>query len=148
MFLKNFSETLLFGKRFAKKLTRNSIVLLKGPIGSGKTSLVQGIAKGLNISENITSPTFALAHHYNSGIINLIHMDLYRLEDSHSAKELFLEEEEELQINQGIMIIEWPELIIPIIDSYWLIEISYANNDGRNYKVQEPQISKNLRTFE
>tara|TARA_Y100001968_G_scaffold331695_1_gene387256 strand:- start:4026 stop:4448 length:423 start_codon:yes stop_codon:yes gene_type:complete len=139
VFLKNLSETILFGKNFAKKLKPYSILLLKGPIGAGKTSLVQGIAEGLSITESITSPTFALSHHYFSGKIPLIHMDFYRVENSLSAEELFLEEEEELSENGGVMIIEWPELILPIINSYWLIEICYGKEFGRYYKIIDNQ---------
>ena len=135
MFLENLSETILFGKEFAQRLKPFSILLLKGPIGSGKTSFVQGIAEGLSIDESITSPTFALSHHYYSGKLPLIHMDLYRLKDSVSAEELFLEEEEELNQNGGIMIIEWPELIIPIIEIYLLVEFSYGKEFGRFYKI-------------
>ena len=135
MFLENLSETILFGKEFAQRLKPFSILLLKGPIGSGKTSFVQGIAEGLSIDESITSPTFALSHHYYSGKLPLIHMDLYRLKDSLSAEELFLEEEEELNQNGGIMIIEWPELIIPIIEIYLLVEFSYGKEFGRYYKI-------------
>ncbi len=144
MLLKNLEDTILFGKNFAKKITPKSIVLLKGPIGAGKTSLVQGVGKGLKVKEVITSPTFALSHHYETGLIPLIHMDLYRLESSTSAKELFLEEEEELEFNKGVLFVEWPELIIPIIDQYWLIEISYADKFARNIEVYEPNVSKNL----
>ena len=135
MFLENLSETILFGKEFAQRLKPFSILLLKGPIGSGKTSFVQGIAEGLSIDESITSPTFALSHHYYSGKLPLIHMDLYRLKDSLSAEELFLDEEEELNQNGGIMIIEWPELIIPIIEIYSLVEFSYGKEFGRHYKI-------------
>tara|TARA_B100000609_G_scaffold141446_1_gene113555 strand:+ start:446 stop:868 length:423 start_codon:yes stop_codon:yes gene_type:complete len=135
VFLENLSETILFGKEFAQRLKPFSILLLKGPIGSGKTSFVQGIAEGLSIDESITSPTFALSHHYYSGKLPLIHMDLYRLKDSLSAEELFLEEEEELNQNGGIMIIEWPELIIPIIEIYLLVEFSYGKEFGRFYKI-------------
>ena len=95
MFIENLKETLKLGEKLSKKLKPQSIVLLQGPIGAGKTSFVQGIAKGLSISEDITSPTFALSHHYNSGKIPLIHLDLYRLENSSSAKEFFFSEEEE-----------------------------------------------------
>ena len=77
MFVENLKETLNLGERLSHKLTPQTIVLLQGPIGAGKTSFVQGIAKGLSISEDITSPTFALSHHYNSGKIPLIHLDLY-----------------------------------------------------------------------
>ena len=144
MFVENLIETINLGEEFSKKLNSQSIVLLKGPIGAGKTSFVQGIAKGLSISENITSPTFALSHHYNSGKIPLIHLDLYRLEDIDMAKEFFLTEEEEAQQNKAILIIEWPELIESLIENFWNIDISYAKNYGRNYKIREP---KNFLTF-
>ena len=143
MFLKNSSDTILLGKNFAKKLNPKSIILLKGPIGAGKTSFVQGIGQGLSIKEIITSPTFALSHHYHSGVMPLIHMDLYRIENELSAKELFLEEEEELELNQGILIIEWPDLILPIVDNYWLIEISYADQIGRYFHISESKFSRN-----
>ena len=139
MILKNLEETIKFGHNFSLKLKAKSIILLKGKIGAGKTSLVKGIADGLQIKENITSPTFALSHHYNSGKIPLIHMDLYRLENTLSAKELFLEEEEELEQNNGIMVIEWPEKIISMIDEYWLIEINYSEGSSRILKIYDPQ---------
>ena len=105
MFVGNFKETLNLGKKLSHKLNPQSIVLLKGPIGAGKTSFVQGIAKGLSISEDITSPTFSLSHHYNSGKIPLIHLDLYRLGNISSAKEVFFSEEEDAIQRQAILVI-------------------------------------------
>ena len=144
MFVKNLTETLNLGEKLSQKLNPQSIVLLQGPIGAGKTSLVQGIAKGLSISEDITSPTFALSHHYHSGKIPLFHLDLYRLENFSSAKEFFYSEEEEALQSQAILVIEWSELIEPLIENFWKIEISYAKNYGRHYVVKDP---KNLLTF-
>ena len=144
MFVENLKETLILGEKLAQKLNPKSIVLLQGPIGAGKTSLVQGIAKGLSISEDITSPTFALSHHYNSGKIPLIHLDFYRLENSSLAKEVFLSEEEEAIQNKSILVIEWPELIEPLIENFWKVEICYAKNFGRHYEIRDP---KNLLTF-
>ena len=138
MLLKNLEETIKFGHNFSQELEAKSIILLKGKIGAGKTSFVKGIAEGLQIKENITSPTFALSHQYNSGKLPLIHMDLYRLDDTSSAQELFLEEEEELEQNNGIMVIEWPEKIISIVDKYWLIEINYLDDSGRILKIYDP----------
>ena len=145
MFIGNLTETIKLGKEFAQELNPTSIVLLQGPIGAGKTSFIQGIAEGLSISEDITSPTFALSHHYNSGKIPLVHLDLYRIENNLMAKEIFIAEEEESYINKAIMVIEWPELIQPIVNNFWKIEISYAKNCGRNYKIWDP---KNSLTFE
>ena len=144
MFIENLKETLNLGEKFSQKLNPQSIVLLQGPIGAGKTSFVQGIAKGLSISEDITSPTFALSHHYNSGTIPLIHLDLYRLENISSARDFFFSEEEEAIQRKAILVIEWPELIEPFIKNFWKIEISYAKNCGRNYEIRDP---KNLLTF-
>ena len=138
MLIKNLEETIKFGHDFSIELKAKSIILLKGQIGAGKTSLVKGIAEGLQIKENITSPTFALSHHYNSGKLPLIHMDLYRLEETSSAQEIFLEEEEELEQNNGIMVIEWPEKIISLVDEYWLIEIKYSEGSGRILKIYDP----------
>ena len=139
MFVENLTETLNLGEKLSQKLNPKSIVLLQGPIGAGKTSFVKGIAKGLSIYEDITSPTFALSHHYNSGKIPLIHLDLYRLENVDMAKEVFLSEEEEAQENQAILVIEWPELIQSLIENFWKIEISYAKNYGRNYVIRDPK---------
>jgi len=145
VFIGSLKETIQFGRKFARGLNPKSIILLEGPIGAGKTSFVQGIADGLCIEEDITSPTFALSHHYYSGNTPLIHMDLYRLENSSMAKEFFISEEEEAIQNEAIMIIEWPELIKPLLSNFWKIEISYDKNFGRNYKIWDP---KNSLTFE
>ena len=144
MFVENLNETLNLGVKLSQKLNSQSIVLLKGPIGAGKTSFVQGIAKGLSISEDITSPTFALSHHYTSGEIPLIHLDLYRLENISSAKEVFYAEEEEALQTQAILVIEWPELIENLIENFWKVKISFAKNCGRDYEIRDP---KNLLTF-
>ena len=144
MFVGNLTETLNLGKKLSQQLNPQSIVLLQGPIGAGKTALVQGIAKGLSITEDITSPTFALSHHYKSGKIPLIHLDLYRLKTIASAREVFYFEEEEALQNNAILVIEWPELIEPVIENFWKVEISYAKNCGRHYEIRDP---KNLLTF-
>ena len=141
MFVENLTETILLGKEFAQKLDPKSIVLLEGPIGSGKTSFVKGIAEGLLITDQVTSPTFALSHHYKSGKIPLIHLDLYRLENKFSAIEFFAEEEEEANEIGAILVIEWPQLIKSFIDKYWKIEINYNEDFGRNYTIWDPKNS-------
>jgi len=144
VFVENLKETLNLGEKLSQNLNPQSIILLQGPIGAGKTSFVQGIAKGLSISEDITSPTFALSHHYNSGEIPLYHLDLYRLKNISSAKEFFFSEEEEALQSKAILVIEWPELVEPVIENFWKIEISYAKKYGRDYEIRDP---KNLLTF-
>ena len=68
-------------------------------------------------------------------------MDLYRLDESLIAQEFFASEEEEAIENESKMVIEWPELIKPVLNNFWEIEISYATNLGRNYKIWEPRNS-------
>ena len=71
--------------------------------------------------------------------------DVYkRQENISSAKEVFFSEEEEAIQKKAILVIEWPELIEPVIDNFWKIEISYAKNFGRHYEIRDP---KNLLTF-
>ena len=82
------------------------VICLNGELGSGKTVFVKGFAKALGIQETITSPTFSLVKEYHDGEMPLFHMDVYRMEDS---KENFGLDD---YLNQeGICIIEWPEMI-------------------------------------
>ena len=93
------------------------LLLLQGDLGAGKTCLVQGLAEGLGITESVTSPTFALSQHYEGRLeaaegpcsTFLVHLDLYRLEQSAAADELFLQEEEEARALGAVLAVEWPE---------------------------------------
>ena len=106
-----------------------SVLLLSGDLGAGKTCLVQGLAEGLGISEPITSPTFALAQHYEGQLADgtataLVHLDLYRLEQPTSADELFAQEEEEAAALGGLVAVEWPQrLTLPPTGS-WHLELT------------------------
>ena len=136
--LKDLSETIALGGFLNLWIPDLELLLLKGPLGAGKTSLVKGFAAKLGIKDEITSPTFALAHHYTSGNKPLIHMDLYRLNNKASANELFLQEEEEAKQMKAVMIIEWPErLSLKLKDAYKL-NLTYINPNGRKAQLQRP----------
>ena len=122
----------------ARALPAGSILLLIGPLGAGKTSLVQGLAEGLGIDEPITSPTFALAQHYPQGTPRLIHLDLYRLEQPSSADELFLQEEEEAIAAEALMAVEWPERLGLKLPEAWQLELSHQGN-GRRAQLIAPR---------
>ncbi|MEK6560783.1 MAG: tRNA (adenosine(37)-N6)-threonylcarbamoyltransferase complex ATPase subunit type 1 TsaE, partial [Nitrospirota bacterium] len=80
---KSTDQTLRLGERLAKYLRRGDILCLEGELGSGKTTLIKGIAKGLRIApEKVNSPTFVLMNAYH-GRLPLYHFDLYRLEEIH-----------------------------------------------------------------
>ena len=132
-------STVSLGSTLTKKFPDLSILLLNGPLGAGKTTLVKGIAKSLKIQETITSPTFPLSQHYPSGSPPLIHLDLYRLEDAKAANEFFLLEEEESKDMGALMVIEWPErLSLPMNDA-WIGKIQYSSeNNGRFFQLIPP----------
>ena len=77
--LSDAQATIELGRYLAANLTAGTVLLLEGDLGSGKTTLVQGIAQALGISETILSPTFTLICEYLDGYIPLYHLDLYRL---------------------------------------------------------------------
>lgn len=129
--LGDLAATLEFGAALAKQLTSGALVLLKGPLGAGKTCLVQGMAQALNINEPITSPTFAIAQHYPQGSPPLIHLDLYRLDDRAAADEIFCQEEEEARRMKAIMVVEWPERLGLEITSAWQLELCYFKESQR-----------------
>ena len=138
-----------FGESLANQLRYTKILLLDGPLGAGKTSLVKGIAKGLGINEPITSPTFALAHHYLTGTRALLHLDLYRLEDETAANALFIEEEEISNQLNGLIVIEWPSRLNLVIDDACRMRISYLSNEGREVElISSSKDSKNVCTSE
>ena len=131
--------TMLLGSMLTKKFPNLRILLLNGPLGAGKTTLVKGIAKSLKIQEPITSPTFPLSQHYLSGLPPLIHIDLYRIEDTNSANEFFLQEEETSNSIGALMVVEWPERLSLQIPDAWRGHLAYsATNNGRLFKLIPP----------
>ena len=99
---------------------------------------MQGLAEGLAITEPITSPTFALAQHYPQGTPQLVHLDLYRLEQPASADELFLQEEEEARVAGALMAVEWPERLGLDLPEAWCLELSHRE-DGRLAQLTLPR---------
>ena len=137
-FLETLETTRALGEQLALALPSRAILLLQGPLGAGKTSLVQGIAQGCGIDEPITSPTFALAQHYPQGQPPLVHLDLYRLEVPGSADELFLQEEEESGTLGALMAVEWPERLGLNLPEAWRLELCHAG-DGRRAQLTPPR---------
>ena len=147
--LENHASTIKFGESLAQELSSIKVLLLEGPLGAGKTSLVKGIGKGLRISEQITSPTFALSHHYLQGKRALFHLDLYRLEEPSAANELFLQEEEMSNQCNGLLVIEWPSRLTIAIDNACKIRIIYLANEGREIQIlSSSNETKSLSTAE
>ena len=136
--LETLETTRALGRGLAQRLPKGAILLLEGPLGAGKTSLVQGLALACGICEPITSPTFALAQHYPQGQPPLVHLDLYRLEAPGSADELFLQEEEEAQAMGALMAVEWPERLGLELTEAWRLDLSYLKT-GRRAQLTPPK---------
>ncbi len=138
--LDDLEATKNLGRMLAACLKPLDIVLLQGPLGAGKTSLVQGLAEALGIQEPITSPTFALAQHYPEGTPPLIHLDLYRLEQAVAADDLFLQEEEEASALGALLVVEWPERLSLALPDAWRFDLHYAPGGGRTISLQSPKV--------
>lgn len=102
---KSAGETRALGERIAGQLRQGDVLLLEGDLGAGKSELTRGIARGLGVTETVTSPSFTILNVYESGRCPLYHFDWYRLE---SADELYELGMDEYLGGDGIAVIEWP----------------------------------------
>ncbi len=132
-------STMSLGSTLTKKFPDLSILLLYGPLGAGKTTLVKGIAKSLKIQEPITSPTFPLSQHYPCGYRPLVHLDLYRIDEPNAANEFFLQEEEESICMGALMVVEWPERLSLKMTDAWRGKLEYSiENQSRFFQLIPP----------
>ena len=101
-------ETTDLGRQLAAELKPGSIVLLRGDLGAGKTTMVKGIVEGFNAAEAeaVTSPTFTLIHEYRGPHVTLYHIDLYRIDTQRELDTLALDD---LMTPESILLIEWGE---------------------------------------
>jgi len=100
-------ETISFGERIATSLQKGDVVSLTGELGSGKTTLIQGICKGLGVKRYVTSPTFVLVNIYQ-GRVPVYHLDLFRLRGVQDLEGIGYED---YLYGQGVALIEWAEKI-------------------------------------
>lgn len=144
----SLEETLSLGKNIGKMLNAGAIIALTGDLGSGKTSFVQGLAKGLDISERyyITSPTFTLINEY-PGRYRLFHIDLYRIEDPLELDELGFYE---IIDSNSVIAIEWADKLLDEFTSGYLdIKFKILNDQSRRititaYGQENTNLIKNL----
>ena len=101
-------ETTAFGRTLTRLLAPPKLVLLRGDLGAGKTTLVKGIAAGFEAAseEDVTSPTFTLVHEYHGPYANLYHIDLYRVDTPRQLETLGLDD---LLAADSVLLIEWGE---------------------------------------
>lgn len=101
-------ETVALGRTLAAMLAPPKLVVLRGDLGAGKTTLVKGIAEAFHAAsrEDVTSPTFTLVHEYRGPKVNLFHIDLYRIETASALETLGLDD---FMGENNLLLIEWGE---------------------------------------
>jgi len=128
-------ETIAFGRTLAELLAPPKLILLRGDLGAGKTTLVKGIAAAFKAAaeEDVTSPTFTLVHEYRGPRANLYHIDLYRIDTPRELETLGLDD---LRDENSILLIEWGEKF-PHLQRKRDVEISLEREgeSGRRIRI-------------
>ncbi|MGQ9843335.1 MAG: tRNA (adenosine(37)-N6)-threonylcarbamoyltransferase complex ATPase subunit type 1 TsaE [Spirochaetota bacterium] len=128
-------ETFSIGVELGKGAKPGEIFALIGNLGTGKTILAKGIAKGLGIDEEITSPTFTLLEVYESDT-PLYHFDLYRISDNTELENLFFEE---YWFGNGVSVIEWADRAMKRLPKdIYIITLEYIDKNRRKITVEYP----------
>lgn len=133
-FSRSPDQTRRVGMRLGKVLRTGDVICLQGELGSGKTTLVQGIAQGWGSVDSVSSPTFILVNMYRDGNQKkLFHMDAYRLDSTPEAEELDLD----TMLAQGALIIEWPERMEKLIpgERLW-VQLEYVDEEEREMRFK------------
>ena len=126
------AETFALGEEIGKNASPGDIFTLDGDLGTGKTVIAQGIAKGLGIKDTVNSPTFTIMQVYDDGRLPLYHFDVYRISDPDEMLEIGFEE---YLYGDGVTLVEWAELIDPLIpDCAHHIRIEKDNEISFDYR--------------
>lgn len=125
---KSAAQTRKLGFELAKKIKNGGVVCLSGGLGAGKTTFIQGLARGLGIKQRVNSPTFIVARRYKLKDKFFYHVDLYRLTSLEEAKAIGIEE---MWDNNNVVVIEWPEIIEKILPKHIKVEFIIKNQNER-----------------
>jgi tRNA threonylcarbamoyladenosine biosynthesis protein TsaE len=129
IFSRSPEQTRRVGMRLGGLLQPGDVICLQGELGAGKTTLVQGLAQGWGSLDDVSSPTFVLVNIYRRpDLSSLFHLDTYRLESIPEAEELDLDN----MLMQGPLVIEWPEMLKPILpDEHLWVQLTYQDEEQR-----------------
>jgi tRNA threonylcarbamoyladenosine biosynthesis protein TsaE len=128
-------QTEALGAEIAAELSLGDIVLVRGELGAGKTTLVRGAARALGVSDPVTSPTFAIGHRYQGSGVTVSHLDLYRLAGLHEEEPALLDD---YLGPTRIAFVEWPRQESPELrDARLLVTLTHQGADNRRIEVRE-----------
>ena len=130
-FTHSADETTALGYKIGKKLKKGDIIAMQGTLAAGKTTITKGIAQALDISEEITSPTFCLISEYY-GNMPLYHMDVYRLDGTEDFINLGVDD---MLYGDGVCIIEWSEKIMDELPKNTII-LRILPQDDNSRKIE------------
>jgi tRNA threonylcarbamoyladenosine biosynthesis protein TsaE len=128
-------ETIALGRTLAEMLAPPKLVLLRGDLGAGKTTLVKGITAAFEAAaeEDVTSPTFTLVHEYRGPRANLYHIDLYRIDTQRELETLALDD---LRTKDSVLLIEWGEKFPRLLRERDVeISLERVSENGRKIKI-------------
>jgi tRNA threonylcarbamoyladenosine biosynthesis protein TsaE len=122
-------DTRAVGEALASLLVPRDAIALSGELGAGKTTLVQGVARGLGVQDIVVSPTFTLVREYR-GRLDLTHVDVYRLEREQDVLDLGLEEIGE---GEAVLVVEWGDAVAALLPADRLdVELTTVDPTGRS----------------
>ena len=125
------AETRALGEKLASLFRPGDIILLIGELGTGKTVLAKGVARGLGVKENILSPTFTLLKEY-AGKVPLYHLDAYRLHGAGDLYELGLEE----YLEEGVLLVEWGDRVYEFFKEDFLeVRMDFTGDESRSIRL-------------
>lgn len=128
-------ETQAIGERLGARLTAGAVVACTGELGAGKTCFLQGLARGLGVTTEVTSPTFVLVNHYR-GRLPVYHLDAYRTGSLAELVELGLEE---MLHGDGVTVIEWADKLRPLLPACTIhVGIEGLGDEPRRIVIEEP----------
>jgi tRNA threonylcarbamoyladenosine biosynthesis protein TsaE len=131
-------ETQALGEEIGAGLGPGAVVACLGELGTGKTSFLQGVARGLGVASDVTSPTFTLVNVYR-GRLPVHHLDAYRTDSLTEVLDLGLEE---MLDGEGVTLIEWADKILPLLPARAIIvRISGLGDEPRRIELEEPGAS-------
>ena len=127
---KSSQATVDLGKKFSKILQGGDIIIFSGELGGGKTTFISGLADGLGIKENLSSPSFTIINEYDAGKLKLVHIDFYRLDGIDEFDNIGLDDH--IYDGSAVLCIEWGEKVRQYIKKDYL-------NIGFNYIIENKE---------
>ncbi len=126
-------ETERLGEALGKRLSGGEIIAYLGDLGAGKTAFTRGLARGLGISQRVSSPTYTIVNEYEGGRVPLFHFDMYRLSD---ADELFDIGWEDYLLRGGVCAVEWSEKVLPAMEGAIFVSIEKSSENSRKITLK------------